>query len=257
MRSDLVSTLNNLYHDRLGGRMPMFDNVVIETSGLAEPGPVLQAFLSEPTLDGLFRVGRVLTLVDGVNWPDTSAEHDEAVRQVAARHLREVAGRQCLQREAGASGAQRKLVALARCIHFHLGAFRQLADDVVKRVRGRRRAAVGRDRRGHGFDHGKIHVGRRQPQLAARCIHLHVGQDRDGVAPFDHALHVIERFQERGALDGQPHHNILSFCPPPRGAEAGPGNENPPRAPESAPAGGGKLAERAPSPSPIMHGLGA
>ena len=83
VRSDLVSTLNNLYHDRLGGRMPMFDNVVIETSGLAEPGPVLQAFLSEPTLDGLFRVGRVLTLVDGVNWPDTSTKHDEAVRQVA------------------------------------------------------------------------------------------------------------------------------------------------------------------------------
>jgi G3E family GTPase len=83
VRSDLVGTLNNLYHDRLAGRLPMFDNVVIETSGLAEPGPVLQAFLSEPTLDGLFRVGRVLTLVDGVNWPDTSIKHDEAVRQVA------------------------------------------------------------------------------------------------------------------------------------------------------------------------------
>ena len=83
VRSDLVSTLNSLYYDRLAGRIPMFDNVVIETSGLAEPGPVLQAFLSEPTLDGLFRVGRVLTLVDSINWPDTSTKHDEAVRQVA------------------------------------------------------------------------------------------------------------------------------------------------------------------------------
>ena len=83
VRSDLVSTLNSLYHDRLAGRIPMFDDVVIETSGLAEPGPVLQAFLSEPTLDGLFRVGRVLTLVDAVNWADTSVKHDEAVRQVA------------------------------------------------------------------------------------------------------------------------------------------------------------------------------
>jgi G3E family GTPase len=83
VRSDLVSTLNNLYHDRLAGRIPMFDNVVIETSGLAEPGPVLQAFLSEPTLDGLFRVGRVLTLVDAINWESTAAQHDEAVRQVA------------------------------------------------------------------------------------------------------------------------------------------------------------------------------
>ncbi len=83
VRSDLVSTLNSLYHDRLAGRIPMFDNVVIETSGLAEPGPVLQAFLSEPTLDGLFRVGRVLTLVDAVNWEATATQHDEAVRQVA------------------------------------------------------------------------------------------------------------------------------------------------------------------------------
>ena len=83
VRSDLVSTLNNLYHDRQAGRIPKFDNVVIETSGLAEPGPVLQAFLSEPTLDGLFRVGRVLTLVDAVNWESTATRHDEAVRQVA------------------------------------------------------------------------------------------------------------------------------------------------------------------------------
>lgn len=83
VRSDLVGTLNSLYHDRQAGRVPKFDNVVIETSGLAEPGPVLQAFLSEPTLDGLFRVGRVLTLVDAVNWEGTATQHDEAVRQVA------------------------------------------------------------------------------------------------------------------------------------------------------------------------------
>ena len=83
VRSDLVSALNNLYHDRQAGRVPRFDNVVIETSGLAEPGPVLQAFLSEPTLDGLFRVSRVLTLVDAVNWQGTAETHDEAVRQVA------------------------------------------------------------------------------------------------------------------------------------------------------------------------------
>ena len=55
---DLVGTLNNLYHDRReAGEIPPFDNVVIETSGLADPAPVLQAFLSDPTLDGLYRVG--------------------------------------------------------------------------------------------------------------------------------------------------------------------------------------------------------
>ena len=83
VRSDLVGTLNALYHDREAGRIPRFDNVVIESSGLAEPGPVLQAFLSEPTLDGLYRVAGVVTLVDAVNWPETLRRHDEAIRQVA------------------------------------------------------------------------------------------------------------------------------------------------------------------------------
>ena len=82
VRSDLVSTLNELYQSRMAGRIPAFDNVVIETSGLAEPGPVLQAFLSEPTLDGLYRVAGVVTLVDAVNWEETTRNHDEAVRQV-------------------------------------------------------------------------------------------------------------------------------------------------------------------------------
>jgi G3E family GTPase len=83
VRSDLIGTLNSLFHSRQAGEIPFFDNVVIETSGLAEPGPVLQAFLSEPTLDGLYRVASVLTLVDAVNWRSTSEEHDESVRQVA------------------------------------------------------------------------------------------------------------------------------------------------------------------------------
>lgn len=83
VRSDLVGTLNTLFHDREAGRIPAFENVVIESSGLAEPGAVLQAFLSEPTLDGLYRVASVVTLVDAVNWRDTSERHDEALRQVA------------------------------------------------------------------------------------------------------------------------------------------------------------------------------
>jgi G3E family GTPase len=88
VRSDLVSTLNALYHDRAAARIPDFDHIVIESSGLAEPGPVLQAFLSEPTLDGLYRVAGIVTLVDAVNWRATADAHDEAVRQVAfADHL--------------------------------------------------------------------------------------------------------------------------------------------------------------------------
>ncbi len=83
VKSDLVVTMNSLYHDRARGDLPDFNNVVIETTGLAEPGPVLQAFLSEPTLDGLYRVVNVVTVVDAVNWNSTAEKHDEALKQVA------------------------------------------------------------------------------------------------------------------------------------------------------------------------------
>ena len=83
VKTDLIRTMNDLYHDRARGDLPDFDNVVIETTGLAEPGPVVQAFLSEPTLDGLYRVTKVVTVVDAVNWEATSEKHDEALRQVA------------------------------------------------------------------------------------------------------------------------------------------------------------------------------
>lgn len=85
---DLVGTLNSLYHRREAGEIPPFDHVVIETSGLADPVPVAQAFLSEPTLAGLYRVGRTIVTVDAVNGPGTLDSHDESVRQVAlADHI--------------------------------------------------------------------------------------------------------------------------------------------------------------------------
>src|SRR5215831_16489120 len=80
---DLVATLNRLYHAREAGEIPRFDHVLIETSGLADPAPVLQAFLSDPTLAGLFRVGAVVATVDAVNGPATLDRHIESVRQVA------------------------------------------------------------------------------------------------------------------------------------------------------------------------------
>ena len=80
---DLVTTLNNLYHQREDGVIPRFDHVVIETSGLADPSPLIQAFLSDPTLAGLYRIGAVVATVDAVNGPHTLDEHIELVRQVA------------------------------------------------------------------------------------------------------------------------------------------------------------------------------
>jgi G3E family GTPase len=85
---DLVTTLNNLYHAREDGTIPRFDHVVIETSGLADPSPLIQAFLSDPTLAGLYRLAAVVATVDAVNGPATLDNHAESVRQVAlADHI--------------------------------------------------------------------------------------------------------------------------------------------------------------------------
>jgi G3E family GTPase len=85
---DLVTTLNNLYHAREKGEIPRFDHVVIETSGLADPSPLIQAFLSDPVLAGLYRIGTVVATVDAVNGPATLDNHVESVRQVAlADHI--------------------------------------------------------------------------------------------------------------------------------------------------------------------------
>ena len=85
---DLVATLNRLYHAREANEIPRFDHVVIETSGLADPAPIIQAFLSDPTLAGLYRIGAVVVTVDSVNGPGTLDQHVESVRQAAlADHI--------------------------------------------------------------------------------------------------------------------------------------------------------------------------
>jgi G3E family GTPase len=85
---DLVTTLNNLFHAREDGEIRRFDHVVIETSGLADSPPLIQAFLSDPILAGLYRIGSVVATVDAVNGPETFDQHVESVRQVAlADHI--------------------------------------------------------------------------------------------------------------------------------------------------------------------------
>ena len=80
---DLIGTLNRLYHQREAGEIPPFDHILIETSGLADPRPVLQAFLSDPTLEGLYCIASVLAVVDAVNGPGTLDHHPESLHQLA------------------------------------------------------------------------------------------------------------------------------------------------------------------------------
>src|SRR5262249_31626373 len=72
---DLVPPLNNLSRARGGGEFPLFDHVVIEPSGLADPSPLTQAFLSAPVWAGFYRTGFVVAPFDAVNGPATLDNH--------------------------------------------------------------------------------------------------------------------------------------------------------------------------------------
>ncbi|MEM8811904.1 MAG: GTP-binding protein [Pseudomonadota bacterium] len=82
IRGDLVDTLEDLARRRADGDIPPFDRVIIETTGLADPAPVLQT-LFRLAEDGIYDAAGVVTLVDMVNGLATLSSHQEAVRQVA------------------------------------------------------------------------------------------------------------------------------------------------------------------------------
>src|SRR5438046_2365735 len=60
-----------------------FDRLAIETTGLADPAPIIFTLLAEPVLRHHFRVGHVVTTVDAVNGARHLAQHPESVKQVA------------------------------------------------------------------------------------------------------------------------------------------------------------------------------
>lgn len=83
VRGDLIDTLRKLYLQRTKGEIPEFARVIIETTGLADPVPVLQALLVDPLVAARYRLESVVTLVDAVNGVDSISRHDEALRQAA------------------------------------------------------------------------------------------------------------------------------------------------------------------------------
>ena len=82
LRGDLVDALEQLLRDLDNGRA-VFRRVVLETTGLADPVPVLQTTMAHPYLVMRYRLDGVIAVVDAVNGAATLDEHMEAVKQVA------------------------------------------------------------------------------------------------------------------------------------------------------------------------------
>ena len=86
IRGDLSETFASLLAKRDAGAL-QFDRVVVETTGLADPGPILQTLLVDPYLARTVRMDGVVTVVDAVNGAHTLDRQFEAVSQVALADL--------------------------------------------------------------------------------------------------------------------------------------------------------------------------
>ncbi len=83
VKGDLIDTLRRLYVRRTKNEVPYFERMVIETTGLADPAPVLQSIMADRLLDHYYRLDGVVTLVDAANGMETLDRHQEAVKQAA------------------------------------------------------------------------------------------------------------------------------------------------------------------------------
>ena len=81
VKGDLVETLRDLTEKRARGEVKAFARVIIETTGMADPGPVIQALITFPVAR-TYRLGRVVTAVDAVQGMGTLDRHAEARKQV-------------------------------------------------------------------------------------------------------------------------------------------------------------------------------
>ncbi|MEF3367430.1 GTP-binding protein [Methylocystis sp. 9N] len=83
IRGDLVNMLEDLLRRLDNGRIRPFKRVVLETTGLADPAPILHAIMYHPYLTMRYRLDGVVALIDAVNGTATLDAHEEAVRQAA------------------------------------------------------------------------------------------------------------------------------------------------------------------------------
>src|ERR1700724_4714216 len=83
VRGDIVDTLTNLFVDRVKGKIPYFTRIAIETTGLADPAPILHTLVTDPIVAARYMLDGVVTIVDAVNGAGTLDKQPEAVKQAA------------------------------------------------------------------------------------------------------------------------------------------------------------------------------
>lgn len=116
IRGDLVDTLEDLLRRLDNGRIRPFRRIILETTGLADPAPILHAIMAHPYLTLRYRLDGVITVVDAINGEATLDAHPEAVKQAA------VADRLVVTKTDMVDGAARAPALCARLVALNPGA---------------------------------------------------------------------------------------------------------------------------------------
>jgi G3E family GTPase len=187
VRGDIVDTLTNLFVDRVKGKVPFFTRVAIETTGLADPAPILHTLMTDPIVAARYMLDGVVTTVDAVNGAGTLDKQPEAVKQAAVADrllltktdLADSAARQEIEARLRTLNPSATIVSVAQGVVdparlFNIGFY----DPATKSVDVRRwlrdeafESGHAHDLRlGHNLRHGHPDVNRHDDRIRAFCI---------------------------------------------------------------------------------------
>lgn len=83
LKNELGDTMRDLYFKRSLQAIPEFQRLIIETTGLADPGPILANLMNEPVIESVYQLDAVIVLVDAAHGSEQIVSQREALKQVA------------------------------------------------------------------------------------------------------------------------------------------------------------------------------
>jgi len=83
LSNELADTMRDLFFKRAMGVIPEFNRMVIETTGMADPGPIMANLMNEPVIESVYRLDAVVVTIDAIYGLKQINEHTEARKQAA------------------------------------------------------------------------------------------------------------------------------------------------------------------------------
>ena len=179
---ELVDSLRDLFVRRVRGEIPAFRRVVVETTGLADPAPIIHTLMADPTLEERYRLDGIVTTVDAYHGSGQLDAHPESVKQAAVADRIVLTKADLAEPEtvarlrarlAGLNPGARVIVAehgdVAPAALFDAGLF----DPQTKTAdveRWLNEEAYARGSRHDGHDHGHNDVNRHDARIRAFCL---------------------------------------------------------------------------------------